>query len=109
MKEGVGKLRKFCAEQSIKVEDGVEMQKAMEISKYVHMRRVFFPSPAIWKYCNDFCQQDAFGLLMDRSKYFMTTTLFFKKYRLILEHVKPESRKETNYATEFWKYSELTF
>lgn len=47
MKEGVGKLRKFCAEQSIKVEDGVEMQKAMEISKYVHMRRAFFPSPAI--------------------------------------------------------------
>ena len=26
--------------KSIKVEDGVEMQKAMEISKYAHMRRV---------------------------------------------------------------------
>lgn len=57
---------------------------------------------------NDFCHTDAFDYWW-WSKYFMTTTLFFKKYRLILEHAKPESRKETNYATEFWKHSELTF
>lgn len=43
MKEGVGKLRGILCRTEHKVEDGVEMQKAMEISKYVHMRRVFFP------------------------------------------------------------------
>lgn len=66
MKEGVGKLRKFCAEQSIKVEDGVEMQKAMEISKYVHMRRVFFP-PLLFENTAMISVNKMLGLLMDRS------------------------------------------